>query len=268
MPRNRLLKTEVSDLGRHTANGEHILADGTPMPRRYAWTTATGVATTDPEYERAYRLVRKRLDSWFRSRYPRRRSDNAHSFESYRARSPYWSHIVADYCLWACVNDDLKPPEWPKTTASFVAFHKFSMGELSILLGRVKFKTLFQRLYPPIPVYLLVQKVDKNLFRALADEANWVGEKKDLRGMKGLAETFYRRYGVIKTGGSLNILNQTNVNTDERFREVPDETLHESLKLLLPFLTPEEKEAVGLPSDIREVEPQEIGPEDSAKAQG
>lgn len=253
----RAAATKVSINGlmpRYDAEGNAILSDGSPLPRPSYWKTATGVATTDPDYMRAYNLCLKRLVLWRRRVQPRISARTKYSEETFRARKNYWAHILADYCLWAAVNDDQRPPEWPKNTASFAAFHKFTLGELSVLLTRVRFKSLFQRLYPPIPVYLLVQKVDKNLFRALADENNWVGEKKDLRGMKGLAETFYRRYGVIKTGGNLNIVNQTNVNTDDRFRDVPPETLHESLRLLVPYLTPEEKEAVGLPADVKEIE--------------
>ena len=221
------------------------LADGTPIPREAFWKTVTGVATTDPEYQRAFGLCKQRLKEWFHKKYPLKAATPS-LVRKFNTRSPYWSHILADYCMWACVNDELKPEGWPRTTAKFAEGHHFSIGELAVLLQRVRFKTLFNRLYPPIPTYLLVQKVDAKMFKALANDDNWEGPKKDLKAMNSLANTFYTRYGVIKKGGNLTLVNNQNLTTDERFKEVPAEVLHESLKLVLPYLRADELEAVGL----------------------
>lgn len=208
--------------------------DGLKIPDVADWKTSSGVALSDPDYLRAYHLARAYLMRWWTKKNPRHTLGRRDRKKLFDARLPYFCHLAADYALWCRVPDDLRPKDWPQTTTAVARLHGISLGELSILLHRVSFKRFIQRLYPPIPSYLFIERLDQKVMKHALREDLW---EKSPDKARALAELAYKRYGVIKTGGGgIQIQNNNNVEAQRTREGTNEEELAKALALVAPYL--------------------------------
>lgn len=208
--------------------------DGLKIPDVSEWKCCSRVALSDPDYLRAYHLARSYLVAWWRKKNPRQTIGRRDRKKLFDARLPFFAHVCADYALWVKVPDDLRPAGWPTTTSAVARFHGLALGELSILLHRVNYKRFIQRLFPPIPTHLFIDRLDQKLMRHALREDLWIKAPDKAR---ALAELAYKRYGTIKTGGAGIQITNTNAQGLDPAREVPDEkALAHALALVAPYL--------------------------------
>lgn len=221
---------QAVQLNRELARG----GDGLKIPEPQDWKTSSGVALSDPDYLRAYHLARAYLMRWWTRKNPRHTLGRRDRKKLFDARLPYFCHLAADYALWCRVPDDLRPKDWPSTTTAVARLHGISLGELSILLYRVSFKRYIQRLYPPIPSYLFIERLDQKVMKHALREDLW---EKSPDKARALAELAYKRYGVIKTGGGgIQIQNNNNVEALGSRDGTDAEELAKALALVAPYM--------------------------------
>ena len=212
---------------------EPTLADGSPIPPPHEWKNCCAVPLTDPDYLRGYYMARRGLVNWFNRKFtnPVSRNDKKKAFNR---RFAFWAHVLSDYALWSRVDDDSRPKTWPRNTAEVARFHGLTVGELSVVMSRVGFKSYMRKMFPPIPHHLFIEKLDKVVMKNALRQDLW---DKHPDKAKAIAELAYRRYNIIRTGGAGIQITNTNAAAEQSVRDVPNEAaLAKALALVAPYM--------------------------------
>lgn len=206
-------------------------------PPVHEWTSVTGCALTDEQYQRAFDRARRHFKVWFRRKHPNKTVGEDRARVRLKQVLPFWCHVVADYALYSRVGPELRPDTWPRNATEFARYHTISLTEFTHLLHRVSWKRYIEWLYPPVPKAILLDLVDQKLLKVVLNDKLI---EKNVREWKGCAELFYKRHGALKTGGGIQITNTNAQATPELGSGGTDEQeLMRALKVVAPYLPKE-----------------------------